>query len=158
MGLVKIPPAPRAPTWIAAAVLVGLCSLSLTGPIAGATSRPRVVRLRLPNVGTIQLSGWIAVSVKDFAGDPVTDPRLAVQLQIRTGIHRWLDVGKGAPKHGRAVIGYELSPRSTGVIMRAHVQGAGNVTTSSAPQHFALVARQGRYRYKFCKKHRGRRC
>lgn len=76
------------------------------GPYAFIAYVRHAARLALPTLGSLPLSGTVAVTTQNPDGAAISDAGLYVFLQIKPANQQWANIGSAAPTDGVAKVGY----------------------------------------------------
>jgi hypothetical protein len=116
------------------------CDEADPGPYAFTATVSHAVALTLPTVASMPASGTMDVSVANPDGVGLSDPTLAVDLQVRTGGQGWTTIGTASASAGVAGISYSvpsnLNQRTVSIQAVAH--GAGYQTQTSDAQSVTI--------------------
>jgi hypothetical protein len=118
------------------------CSESVPGPYQFTATVTHAVALTLPNVSSLAAKGTIPVSVANPDGLGVSDPTLAVELQVQAAGQAWTTIGTASASGGAAKISYTVPASLAGktVKLQALAQGAAYQTQTSSSQSVSVAA------------------
>jgi hypothetical protein len=116
------------------------CDEADPGPYSFTTTVTHAVALTLPTVSSMPASGTMDVSVANPDGVGLSDPSLAVDLQLRAAGQGWSKIGTASASGGVAGITYSVPSGLKGqsVKLQAVAHGAGYQTQTSEPQSVTI--------------------
>ena len=112
------------------------------GPFDFTATVKHGVVLSVPSAVLLPLSGVLNVTASSPSGLPITDPSLAVFVQIQLSGDAWSTVGSATPSNGTATVPYSISGLLSGqtVKLRAVATGMAYTTGLSATRKVTLAA------------------
>jgi hypothetical protein len=118
------------------------CDEADPGPYAFTATVTHAVALTLPTVSSMPASGTIDVSVANPDGVGLSDPSLAVDLQVGSAGQGWSTIGTASASGGVAGITYSVpsSLKGQAVKLQAVAHGAGYQTQTSDSQSVTIGA------------------
>ncbi|HWF34702.1 MAG TPA: PASTA domain-containing protein [Solirubrobacteraceae bacterium] len=122
------------------------CSESLPGPYQFTATVTHAVVLTVPSVTSVSTRGTIDIGVANPDGVGLSDPALAVSLEVQAGgSSGWTPIGAASASAGTARIAYTVPAALVGrtVKLQAVAQGAAYQTQTSAPRSVSVVAASG---------------
>jgi hypothetical protein len=113
-----------------------------TGPYDFTADVRHVVRLSLPRLAAVRRKAVLPVVVRSADGQPISDPSLLVDVQLRTRT-AWLTVGRAPANGGQAQVALNIPRRYRNQLMRlrAVAQGANYLTASTRAQPVLVFQR-----------------
>jgi hypothetical protein len=117
------------------------CDEADPGPYAFMATVTHAVALTLPTVSSMPASGTMDVSVANPDGVGLSDPSLAVDLQVRGGSQGWSTIGTASASGGVAGISYSVPSGLSGqtVKIQAVAHGAGYQPQTSDSQSVTIA-------------------
>jgi hypothetical protein len=117
------------------------CDEADPGPYAFTATVTHAVALTLPTVSSMPASGTMDVSVANPDGVGLSDPSLAVDLQVRTASQGWSTIGTASASGGVAGITYSVPSNlnQQTVKIQAVAHGAGYQTQTSDSQSVTVA-------------------
>lgn len=109
------------------------CSESIPGPYQFTASVTHAVVLNMPSVSSLSAKGTMSVGAVNPDGLALSDPTLAVSLQVQSGSQPWSTIGTAPVSAGTAKIAYTVPGSLAGktVKLQALAQGAAYQTQTS---------------------------
>jgi hypothetical protein len=118
------------------------CDEADPGPYSFMATVTHAVALTLPTVSSMPASGTMDVSVANPDGVGLSDPSLAIDLQVRSAGQGWSTIGTASASGGVAGITYSVPSGLNGqtVKIQAVAHGAGYQTQTSESQSVTISA------------------
>ncbi|HWF52443.1 MAG TPA: PASTA domain-containing protein [Solirubrobacteraceae bacterium] len=118
------------------------CSESIPGPYQFIATVTHAVVLNLPNVSSLSDKGTMSVGAVNPDGLALSDPTLAVSLQVQSGSQPWSTIGTASVSAGTAKIAYTVPGSLAGKTLKlqALAQGAAYQTQTSDTRTVSVPA------------------